>query len=107
MQRSIQCLDGDDPHRKDLLMDIGIEELSHLEVIGTLARMHLDPLKSDRNAASEYSLIAIAEDGGVNLFHSMGNGWTGNSLQIICELDADLRSKSESETRLRTSHQFN
>ena len=27
-------------------MDIGTEELSHLEIVGTLARMHLKPLKS-------------------------------------------------------------
>ena len=27
--------------RKDLLMDIGTEELSHLEIIGSLARLHL------------------------------------------------------------------
>ena len=32
-------------------MDIGTEEMSHLEVVGTLARMHLKPMKSDRDAA--------------------------------------------------------
>ena len=29
-------------------MDIGTEELSHLEIVGMLARMHLKPLKSVR-----------------------------------------------------------
>ena len=43
MQYSVQGLNCDDPERKDLLMDIGTEELSHLEVVGTLARMHLKP----------------------------------------------------------------
>ena len=43
-------LNCDDPGLKDLLMDIGTEELSHLEVIGTLARMHLKPTKSSREA---------------------------------------------------------
>jgi Mn-containing catalase len=32
-------------------MDIGTEELSHLEVVGELIRMHLKPLKSSREAA--------------------------------------------------------
>jgi Mn-containing catalase len=41
MQYSIQGLNCEDPERKDLLMDIGTEELSHLEIVGTLARMHL------------------------------------------------------------------
>ena len=28
-------------------MDIGTEELSHLEIVGSLARMHLKPMKFD------------------------------------------------------------
>src|SRR5580692_2649916 len=51
MQYSVQGLNCEDPERKDLLMDIGTEELSHLEIVGTLARMHLKPMKTDRNAA--------------------------------------------------------
>jgi Mn-containing catalase len=42
MQYTIQGLNCHDPRIKDMLMDIGTEELSHLEVVGTLARMHLD-----------------------------------------------------------------
>ena len=42
MQYSIQGLNCEDPARKDLLMDIGTEELSHLEVVDTLARLHLE-----------------------------------------------------------------
>src|SRR6202051_1886159 len=34
MQYSIQGLNCEDPDRKDLLMDIGTEELSHLEIVG-------------------------------------------------------------------------
>lgn len=46
MQYTIQGLNCEDPARKDLLMDIGTEELSHLEVIGSLARLHLHPPRS-------------------------------------------------------------
>ena len=42
MQYSVQGINCDDPGCKDLLMDIGTEELSHLEVIGSLARLHLE-----------------------------------------------------------------
>ena len=72
MQYSIQGLNCEDPDRKDLLMDIGTEELSHLEVVGSLARLHLKPLKFDREAAEADPLIAIAGGGGVNLFNSQG-----------------------------------
>ena len=55
MQYSIQGLNCEDPDRKDLLMDIGTEELSHLEVVGSLARLHLKPMKFDREGRSRSS----------------------------------------------------
>jgi Mn-containing catalase len=101
MQYSIQGLNCDDPARKDLLMDIGTEELSHLEVVGTLARLHLKPTKFDRDAAEADPLIAIAGGGGVNLFNSQGNPWTADYLKITGELDVDLRSNIAAEARAK------
>jgi Mn-containing catalase len=101
MQYSIQGLNCEDPGRKDLLMDIGTEELSHLEIVGTLARMHLKPLKSLREAAEVDPLIAIAGGGGINLFNSMGNPWTADYLKITGELDVDLRNNIAAEGRAK------
>jgi Mn-containing catalase len=101
MQYSIQGLNCDDPERKDLLMDIGTEELSHLEVVGTLARMHLKPLKFGRDADEIDPLIAIAGGGGVSLFNSMGDAWTADYLKITGELDVDLRSNIAAEARAK------
>ena len=101
MQYSIQGLNCEDPERKDLLMDIGTEELSHLEVVGCLARMHLKPSKFDRHAAEADPLIAIAGGGGVNLFNSQGNPWTADYLKVTGELDVDLRSNIAAEARAK------
>lgn len=101
MQYSIQGLNCEDPERKDLLMDIGTEELSHLEIVGCLARMHLKPMKFDREAAEADPLIAIAGGGGVNLFNSQGNPWTADYLKITGELDVDLRSNIAAEARAK------
>ena len=101
MQYSIQGLNCEDPDRKDLLMDIGTEELSHLEVVGCLARLHLKPMKFDREAAEADPLIAIAGGGGVNLFNSQGNAWTADYLKITGELDVDLRSNIAAEARAK------
>ena len=101
MQYSIQGLNCDDPERKDLLMDIGTEELSHLEVVGTLARMHLKPMKNNRDAAEVDPLIAIAGGGGVALHNSMGDAWTADYLKITGELDVDLRSNIAAEARAK------
>ena len=101
MQYTIQGINCDDMPCKDLLMDIGTEELSHLEVIGTLARMHLKPMKKDADAAEHDPLIAIAGGGGVALCDSMGNAWTATYLKITGELDVDLRSNIAAEARAK------
>jgi Mn-containing catalase len=101
MQYSVQGINCEDPKLKDLLMDIGTEELSHLEVIGTLARMHLKPTKQTRDAADADPLVAIAGGGGVNLFNSAGNPWTADYLKITGELDVDLRSNIAAEARAK------
>jgi Mn-containing catalase len=101
MQYSIQGLNCDDPERKDLLMDIGTEELSHLEIVGALARLHLKPMKFDRESAEADPLVAIAGGGGVSLYNSMGNAWTADYLKITGELDVDLRSNIAAEARAK------
>ncbi len=101
MQYSVQGLNCDDPERKDLLMDIGTEELSHLEVVGTLARMHLKPMKSDRHAGYADPLIAIAGGGGVDLRNSMGN-------RLDCRLPENHRRagcRSAQQYRRRSARQ--
>src|ERR1700734_113090 len=102
MQYTIQgwnCVD--DLARRDLLLDIGTEELSHLEVVGALIRMHLKPMKENREAAEADPLVCIAGGGGVALVNSMGNAWTGDYLKITGELDVDLRSNIAAEARAK------
>ncbi|WP_084214534.1 manganese catalase family protein [Terriglobus sp. TAA 43] len=102
MQYTIQgwnCVD--DLARRDLLLDIGTEELSHLEVVGALIRMHLKPMKENREAAEADPLICIAGGGGVDLRNSMGNAWTADYLKITGELDVDLRSNIAAEARAK------
>lgn len=101
MQYSVQGLNCEDLARKDLLMDIGTEELSHLEIVGTLARMHLKPMKKNREAAEADPLIAIAGGGGVSLHNSMGNAWTADYLKITGELEVDLRNNIAAEARAK------
>jgi Mn-containing catalase len=101
MQYSIQGLNCEDEARKDLLMDIGTEELSHLEVVGALIRMHLKPMKESREAADADPLVAIAGGGGVALQDSVGNAWTAKYLKVTGDLAVDLRSNVAAEARAK------
>ncbi len=103
LQYSVQGLNCEDPKRKDLLMDIGTEELSHLEIIGSLARMHLKPLKNGSRASADVDpLIAVAGGGGVSLNNSQGNPWTADYLKVTGELDVDLRNNIAAEARAKS-----
>jgi Mn-containing catalase len=102
MQYTLQgwnCVD--DLARRDLLLDIGTEELSHLEIVGALIRMHLKPMKEKREAAEADPLVCIAGGGGLALTNSMGNAWTSDYLKITGELDVDLRSNIAAEARAK------
>ena len=106
MQYSIQGINCEDPKRKDMLMDIGTEELSHLEVIGSLARMHLKPLKNDSLSKAEADpLIAVVGGGGVNLWNSQGNPWTADYLKISGQLEVDLRNNIAAEARAKITYE--
>lgn len=105
MQYSVQGLNTEDPKLKDVLMDIGTEELSHLEVIGTLARMHLKPMKTARNAAEADPLIAVVGGGGVDLRNSMGNAWTADYLKVSGQPEVDLRSNIAAEARAKITYE--
>jgi Mn-containing catalase len=105
MQYSIQGLNCDDPGLKDMLMDIGTEEISHLEVVGTLVRMHLKPMKKDRDAAETDPLIAVVGGGGASLYNSMGSPWTADYLKISGQPEVDLRSNIAAEARAKITYE--
>jgi len=105
MQYTIQGINTPDPQLKDVLMDIGTEELSHLEVIGTLARMHLKPAAAARKAAEADPLLAITGGGGVNLYNSQGSAWTADYLKITGQPEVDLRNNIAAEARAKITYE--
>jgi Mn-containing catalase len=105
MQYTVQGINCDDPGLKDLLMDIGTEEISHLEVIGTLARMHLKPIKTDRDGALAEPFLAIACGGYVNLYNSQGSPWTADYLKISGQPEVDFRNNIAAEARAKITYE--
>lgn len=111
-----QALAEDDPGRKDMLMDIATEELSHLEVIGTIVAMlnkgakgriaegvdsEADMYRSITGAGNDSHLTQVLYGGGPPLTNSGGVPWTAAYIDTIGEPAADLRSNIAAEARAK------
>jgi Mn-containing catalase len=116
MRYFTQGLAETDPGRKDLLMDIATEELSHLEIIGSIVGMLNRGAKGqlaegvEEEAALYRSLADGGNDshvtsllygGGPPLTNSGGVPWTAAYIDTIGEPTADLRSNIAAEARAK------
>ena len=116
MRYFTQALAEEDPGRKDMLLDIATEELSHLEVIGSLVAMLNRGAKgkmaeiTDEQAAMFRQLQGEGNDshvtqvlygGGPSLVNSAGVPWSGAYVDTIGEPTADLRSNIAAEARAK------
>ena len=111
-----QYLAEEDPGRKDMLIDIATEELSHLEVIGTIVAMLNKGPKARLSEAAEseaelYRAISgggndshvtqILYGGGPPLTNSAGVPWTAAYVDSIGDPTCDLRSNIAAESRAK------
>jgi Mn-containing catalase len=111
-----QALAEDDPGRKDMLMDIATEELSHLEVIGTIVAMlnkgakgriaegseeEAEMYRSITGAGNDSHLTQVLYGGGPALVNSGGQLWNAGYIDSIGDPTADLRSNIAAEARAK------
>ena len=111
-----QYLAEDDPGRRDMLIDIATEELSHLEVIGTIVAMLNRGAKGVLSEAAEseaelYKNISghgnsshvtqVLYGGGPALTNSGGQLWNAGYIDSIGDPSADLRSNIAAEARAK------
>lgn len=111
-----QAIAEEDPGRKDMLFDIATEELSHLEVIGTMVAMlnrgakgrlaegidaEADAYRTITGAGNDSHLTQVLYGGGPALVNSAGVPWTAAYVDSIGEPTADLRSNIAAEARAK------
>jgi Mn-containing catalase len=115
MRYFTQGLGDDDPGRKDLLMDIATEELSHLEIIGSIVAMLNKGVKASlaEKSMTEAELYrsltagcsshteALLYGGGPSLTNSSGVPWTAAYIDSIGDPACDLRSNIAAESRAK------
>src|ERR1700712_295357 len=104
-----------DPGRKDLLMDIATEELSHLEVIGSIVAMLNKGVKAELseaaleeadlymaiNAGGDSHTQSLLYGGGPALTNSSGVPWTAAYVDSRGDPTCDLRSNIAAESRAK------
>ncbi|MCC4620130.1 manganese catalase family protein [Xanthomonas cassavae CFBP 4642] len=114
MRYFTQALGEIDPVRKDLLFDIATEELSHLEIIGSIIAMlnqgskavlsegmeeAMDMRRMTQNSTSHTQQILYG--GGPALVNSSGAPWTAAYVDSIGCPTADMRSNIAAEARAK------
>jgi Mn-containing catalase len=115
MRYFTQAIAEDDPGRRDMLFDIATEELSHLEIIGSIVAMLNKGAKGQLAEATQseaelYRSVtqggdshtqAILYGAGAALTNSSGVPWTAAYIDTIGEPTADLRSNIAAEARAK------
>ncbi len=111
-----QYLAEDDPGRKDMLIDIATEELSHLEVIGTIVAMlnkgakgriaegvqqQAELYKGITQSGNDSHVTQVLYGGGVAFTNSGGVPWTAAYVDTIGDPTCDLRSNIAAEARAK------
>jgi Mn-containing catalase len=115
MRYFTQGLAEDDPGRKDMLLDIATEELSHLEIIGSIVAMLNKGVKGTLaeasmaeadlyrtlNSGGDSHTQALLYGGGPSLTNSSGVPWTAAYIDSIGDPACDLRSNIAAEARAK------
>jgi Mn-containing catalase len=114
MRYFTQGLGEIDPGRKDLLLDIATEELSHLEVVGSIVVMLNKGIKSqvaegvetaellaNMTGGTDSHTTALLYGGGVALTNSAGVPWNASYVDSRSEPTADMRSNIAAEARAK------
>lgn len=117
------------PEKYDMLMDIGTEEFSHLEIVGATITMLLDGVngelkdaeerfnwmklmnqKSEREQIIQESMMpasAIVNNGGaLSPVNSDGHPWSGTFVNSNGDLTVDLRSNIAAESRAKIVYEY-
>lgn len=94
-----------DPEIKDLFLDIGAEELSHMEMIATTINMLLgDELQATSVQGGNIQPHVL---GGLSpqLVNASGSPWTGDFINSTGDLAADLLSNIAAEQRAKVVYE--
>lgn len=95
-----------DPTIKDLFLDIGAEELSHMEMVAQTINLlnghDVDATKVESGEIQAHVLTGLAPD----LVNSSGAPWTANYVNVTGDIAADLLSNIAAEQRAKVVYEY-
>ncbi|MBE6932204.1 MAG: manganese catalase family protein [Ruminococcaceae bacterium] len=92
------------PEQKALLTDIGTEELSHLEMIGTIVHQLTRNLKDSQIKDSAFAPYFVDHTAGVYPTSASGFPWSAASMQVKGDAIADLTEDLAAEQKARVTY---
>lgn len=106
MQYLSQSFRAKDPVFKDLFLDIGTEELSHMEIVAeTINQLNGSEVDYKKVSAGELETMVTF---GLNpaLVNSSGNPWTADYVTVTGDMAADLLADIASEQRAKVVYEY-
>ena len=92
------------PEQKALLTDIGTEELSHLEMIGTIVHQLTRNLKDSQIKDCAFAPYFVDHTAGVYPTSASGFPWSAASMQVKGDAIADLTEDLAAEQKARVTY---
>ena len=89
---------------KGLLTDIGVEELSHLEMVGTIVHQLTRKLKDSQIQDSAFAPYFVDHTAGVYPTFASGTPWTAATMQVKGDPMADLTEDLAAEQKARVTY---
>ena len=89
---------------KGLLTDIGTEELSHLEMVGTIVHQLTRNLTEEQQKADGFAQYFVDHTAGVYPQFASGTPWTAATMQVKGDPMTDLSEDLAAEQKARTTY---
>lgn len=92
------------PELKGLLTDIGTEELSHLEIVGSIVHQLTREMSPEEIKKAGFDTYFVDHTAGVYPQFASGTPWTAATMQVKGDVITDLSEDMGAEQKARTTY---
>lgn len=92
------------PELKGILTDIGVEELGHLEMVGTIVHQLTRNLTMEQIKAAGFDAYFVDHTTGIYPQFASGTPWTAATMQVKGDVITDLTEDMAAEQKARTTY---